>query len=86
MIEIKKIAIYARAIKDRGPIRVLLSKNEIVPINKSKNYSIVYIRKDGWSLGAPEELADFAYEMYKDEWAAVLKKPFDKFELLQERK
>lgn len=30
--------------------------------------AVIFIRDDGWSLGATHELADDAYRLWKDEW------------------
>lgn len=31
---------------------------------------VVFVRKDGWMLGATHVLSDVAYNMWKDEWIA----------------
>ncbi len=36
---------------------------------------IIFIRKDGWSLGAPAQWANAAEATWADEWVAVLLKP-----------
>ena len=36
---------------------------------------IMFKRKDGWTLGAPEEFEDVAYEMWKNEWSYFTRKP-----------
>ena len=35
---------------------------------------VVFIRGDGWSLGAPVEFASVAEAMWKDEWTHVWRK------------
>lgn len=35
---------------------------------------IGFMRKDGWSLGAPESLADIAKEMWRSEWTHEIKR------------
>lgn len=34
-----------------------------------------FMRKDGWSLGAPKELESVAYRMWADEWVYKIEKP-----------
>ncbi len=33
---------------------------------------IIFIRDDGWSLGAPALLTDVAESLWKDKWVAVI--------------
>lgn len=40
---------------------------------------VVFLRRDGWSLGAPKELERIAYEMWKDEWAYFTRRPFKRW-------
>lgn len=35
--------------------------------------AVVFIRKDGWSLGAPRDFADVAASIWKGDWIAVSK-------------
>lgn len=37
--------------------------------------SILFIRKDNWVLGAPEEYAQTAYELWEDEWTHFFRFP-----------
>jgi len=34
--------------------------------------TVVYIRDDGWSLGAPEHFRSVAFAMWRDKWVAML--------------
>lgn len=38
---------------------------------------IIFVRKDGWTLGAPAELASVAERMWRDEWVGVIEKGND---------
>lgn len=63
-----------------GPDRVLINgAGDAIPFRdarkQGKFVEIVFIRNDGWSLGANRHLYGVAYNMYKDEWAAVIVKP-----------
>ncbi len=37
--------------------------------------SVILVRKDGWTLGAPEGLEDEAFELWKDEWEWFCPRP-----------
>lgn len=34
--------------------------------------SVIFIRKDGWSLGAPKQFMDVAESLWADEWLVVI--------------
>lgn len=34
--------------------------------------TVIFIRADGWSLGAPRHLVNIAHKMWKDEWVAAM--------------
>lgn len=34
--------------------------------------AVVYIRNDGWTLGAPAALADVAWNLWADSWARLV--------------
>jgi hypothetical protein len=36
---------------------------------------VVFIRKDGWTLGAPKELESVAHKLWADEWIGLVRKP-----------
>lgn len=58
------------------PDRVVVDEygTAVSPENAKKRYGIdwrvIFIRNDGWSLGAPLFLERVAYEMWKDQWVA----------------
>lgn len=64
-----------------GPSRVIINSEgeATTPRQARENYQIVpdiiFIRKDGWSLGARKEHARIAAEMWKDEWLYFLIRP-----------
>lgn len=35
---------------------------------------IIFIRNDGWSLGAPENLQHVAFPLWRNEWVAFMRK------------
>lgn len=36
---------------------------------------IIFIRDDGWTLGAPSQFERVAYRMWHDRWVAFIRKP-----------
>lgn len=62
------------------PRRVLLETGEAVPPARAKelgaSFEIIFIRADGWSLGASANLKNQAYEMWKDQWTCFTEYPF----------
>mgnify|MGYP001559085400 CR=1 FL=1 len=68
-------------IKRWGPRRVLIDK-EGTAVSPERAYrlqdrpvDIIFIRKDGWTLGATSELAEYAEQLWADHWIAVLVTP-----------
>jgi hypothetical protein len=71
---------YEEHIKKFGPSRVLINKDgEALPPSRAKErghtYSVVFVRDDGWSLGAPKNLEAVAQSMYPEEWIGVIRLP-----------
>ena len=68
----------AAKIKADGPKRVVVSPSgEAFPPPRARQEcgampDIIFIRKDGWSLGAPRALAAVAEGMWADEWLGVI--------------
>jgi len=71
----------AGALAKHGPNRVLVTADGLaVPWKRAVNEhnivsDIIFIRRDGWTLGAPESLENVAYQMWSDEWWGFLRKP-----------
>lgn len=63
-------------IREHGPTRVLVHANGLAVRRwKAEQVygilpSVVYVREDGWSLGAPVELERAAYDLYAEKWVA----------------
>lgn len=60
--------------------RVLIDhEGTAVPMSRALkmgfNPDVGYMRGDGWSLGAPSELAESAYRLYADDWKYKIVKP-----------
>lgn len=70
-----------RKIRESGPTRVLVSEDgEAVPprrvelpdgVTVDRFAELVFIRADGWTLGAPLHLATVAVDLWRDTWVAV---------------
>jgi hypothetical protein len=37
--------------------------------------TIIFIRYDGWSLGAPAQFEQVAFQMWADSWVAFIRRP-----------
>jgi hypothetical protein len=60
------------------PTRVVINtEGEAVPPERAEEtgiiWDVIYIRNDGWSLGASKELSTVAYNLWPKEWVAVIK-------------
>lgn len=54
--------------------RMAMSDNDtLVPINISPY--VMFIRGDGWILGAARKFENVAYRMWQDEWVGFIKQP-----------
>jgi len=67
----------ARSILANGPRRVLVDDNYAVGASQAQEMfdvtpDVIFIRDDGWSLGAPEHLAYQAETLWTDKWIGVL--------------
>lgn len=56
-----------------NPNRVIVGKGRAIPARKAKAQfgiepDIIFIRDDGWTLGAPSQFEKEAYETWKDHW------------------
>ncbi len=67
-----------REIRANGPKRVVInaSGEATIPLRASREHGIVsvvvFLRNDGWTLGAPEHLRGCAQVMWADSWIAVM--------------
>lgn len=67
-------------VMQRGPNRVMISLDEAVPPRRARedhgiNPDVIFIRGDGWSLGAPAHLETAAERQWADAWVAYIRKP-----------
>jgi hypothetical protein len=68
---------YAREVERRGPDRVVVGDGHAAPSQRARqDYGImpvvIFIRADGWSLGAPVGLIRQAWEMWELEWIGIM--------------
>lgn len=69
-------------IMTRGPDRVMIDEYEAKPTKIAMDMYdqepvVIFIRNDGWSLGATKKLVHAAERIWRDQWAAVLIRPSD---------
>lgn len=73
-----------RAVADvmrAGPERVVFSAaGEATSSARARRFhnvipDIVFIRADGWTLGAPTRFEDIAYRLWSDEWVGFMRRP-----------
>ena len=68
-------------IMNNGPNRIIVDVEGLgVPTDRAiKEYNefpdIIFIRDDGWTLGAPARFERVAYEMWKDSWTHFIRRP-----------
>jgi hypothetical protein len=64
-----------------GPNRVIISEDgnavspKIARDSKSIVSEIIFVRDDGWSLGANAQLQHSAFDIWKDKWIAFIDVP-----------
>lgn len=62
----------------RGPDRVVVDAEgeAAIPSRARERYGVepvvIFVRGDGWSLGAPREFADVAFRTWSDEWVGYV--------------
>lgn len=67
-----------RAVELHGPQRVVIRDDGYSVSSgraREENYvvpDVVFVRGDGWTLGAPASLRDVAQTMWSDDWVAEL--------------
>ncbi len=71
------IAATVRAVQGNGPTRVVIDdEGEAVPARRADAMgitpSVVFVRSDGWTLGAPDGLVERAYRLWESRWVAVV--------------
>lgn len=71
--------VIVEAVKEYGPSRVMVEKDYAIPSHKAEKRGIkatvVFIRNDGWTLGAPVHYEKNAFETWSDHWTHFAKLP-----------
>lgn len=72
----REIQAVIQQVHEVGPTRVVINVHgEAVPPGRTSiSPDIIYIRNDGWTLGAPREFDGIARKMWADMWVAVMSK------------
>jgi hypothetical protein len=69
-----------KKLRDCGPDRIVINADGEATTSRRarREYNIypaiIFVRDDGWMLGAPANLVKVAEEMWRDEWIAVLER------------
>lgn len=72
---------WADIILASGPDRVVVAANgtAVPSFRACRDYevyaTVIFVRDDGWSLGAPAELEGVAEAMYRDAWVGIMRAP-----------
>lgn len=70
----------ADTVQRRGPDRVVINSagsattSEHARVRYGITPDIVFLRGDGWTLGAPEDFERVAYAMWRDEWVGFMRR------------
>lgn len=70
----------AHRVLTHGPDRVMIGPGEATTwLRAFRDHGIVpdivFIRNDGWTLGAPGHLEAEAYELWQNEWVGFMRRP-----------
>lgn len=65
----------------RDPARVIVDEeghavNAMEARYEHLEWDVVFLRDDGWTLGAPQHLERVAYETWRGEWIHFARKPW----------
>lgn len=80
MVDQTKLKTWVEELAKDGPVRVMVNKDgeATSPERAKQDYhvkpDVIYIRDDGWSLGAPFELIDVAEKTWRGYWVAFMRR------------
>jgi hypothetical protein len=62
-----------------GPASVLIDRNgeqliSAIAKKQGRQWDVLYIRSDGWSLGCEFYLAQYAEELHREEWIGFMRR------------
>lgn len=78
VLNFESVAVHLR---QHGPTRVVVDEQgyATTPERAARDYdvtpTVVYVREDGWTLGAPDRLEHVARNLWADGWVAVARWP-----------
>ena len=76
MEQIVELAKVLNSIKNNGPKRVMINEYEATSYERAEEKDIfpdiIFVRKDGWSLGAPTKFRSQAFGIWADEWIGFM--------------
>lgn len=76
MISAERAAELVEIVKAKGPHRVMVDQFEATPGGRAKErgigYDVIFVRADGWTLGASHALEADARRTWADEWIGKL--------------
>ena len=74
----ERLRVAIKVVQAAGPQRVVINEagEATTFLRAAEEYQIspdiIFIRDDGWSLGAPKQFQDVAEQMWADKWALVI--------------
>ena len=77
-MDVTKLNAMVEHVIAHGPTRVVVDEegSATTPERALEQYrvepDVVFVRNDGWSLGAPKEFQDVAKKMWEDKWVAFM--------------
>ena len=79
-LPVETIEKFAHAVMEAGPRRVVVDDDGlgVTPSRAVQEYgmdpTVIFLRGDGWSLGATPPFETLARQLWEDEWVAVLRR------------
>lgn len=63
-------------VRHSGPDRIVINVqlDGVAPAHTTVRADVIFVRKDGWTLGAPRDLARATFELYRGDWVAVVQR------------
>lgn len=67
-------------VSKNGPIRVMVNDDESVSARSARadfgiKPVVIFLRDDGWTLGAPKHLEEAARQLWAGQWVGVFRHP-----------
>lgn len=81
---------YMKILMESGPDRVVINfEGEATSSRRAREVfgvspDVVFLRNDGWMLGAPASLESVAFKIWRNEWIGFVRRPNQKFSPIKE--